>query len=344
MANDYRNDPNQQYYQQYQRQNQPPPPRRHSLTWLWVTLAVLACVILLIVWLSSLSARFSGALAEAEMESAIAEPYIAALYVEGEMTVADSSAYPYYSNAYDQQFYLATLDELMEDEHNAGLLLYIDSPGGEVLAADELARKVKQYAETGRPVYAYGYSYAASGAYWLAAAADHITLNKYCLTGSIGVTMGSLVDISGLLENYGVKTYNLASGVEKHAATGLEPITPETLAVYQSIIDEYYADFLSWIAAGRHMPLESVRGLADGRPYTARQALELGLIDEVGDDEAAMTALMEQTGVLPVYDFYPEPETKSLLQLFTGQEKTELSQVMGLLPLSGALAYYDGNW
>ena len=351
MSGTYQDTRNEQYYQQYQQQQYPnQPPRKRSLSWLWITLIVLAAVSLLIWWISTLPRRVYTGLNETTGVTETTAPYLAALYVEGTMTVSDDAdAYlsSYGTYHYDQAYFLDTIDMLMADNMNAGLMLYVDSPGGQVLAADELGRKIAEYQETtGRPVYAYGYSYAASGGYWIMATADRITMNPYGLTGSIGVTMGNLIDLTGLLENYGVKTYNLASGGEKNATNGLTPISEETLAVYQSIVDEYYENMLDWIAAGRGMDKETLRPLADGRPYTAKQALANGLIDSTGDYEDALAEMREQTGVENVYDYYPEKSSSGLMEILFGssQENSELHTILGLLPPGGVLAYYDGTW
>ncbi len=347
MSGTYQDTRNEQYYQQYQQsQYQPRPPRKRSLAWLWILLAVLACLVLFAWWISTLPLK--GETRDDSL-ARLPGPYLAVLYVEGTMTVGnyrqDLSSYT--ELTYDQQYYLDTIDSLMADDQNAGLLLYVDSPGGQILAADELGQKVAAYqAETGRPVYAYGYSYAASGGYWVLATADKIVMNPYCVTGSIGVTMGNLIDLTGLLEKYGVKSYNLASGGEKNAANGLTPITQETIDVYQGMIDEYYEDFLDWVAEGRGLDKETLRPLADGRLYTARQALENGLIDEVGDYDQALAELMEQTGVANVYDYYPAAASKGLLGLLLGRDaqKSELDTLLYLLPPQGLLAYYNGVW
>lgn len=345
MADSNYQNPQNQYYQQYQQQQYQQPPRKHGLTWLWVTLLIVAAIVALVWWLSTLPAKVVG---ESNMQAEYTpQPYIATLYVEGGMYVEGGvNELALAGGGYDHEYLLNTLDMLMEDEYNAGLLLYINSPGGSVLAIDELSRKVAEYkALTGRPVYAFGYEYAASGGYWLASTADHITLNTYCMTGSIGITMGALVDISGLLETYGVKTYNLSSGDEKNAANGLSPVSEETLAVYQGIIDEYYEDFLNWVAAGRGLSKETLRPLADGRIYTARQAVQHRLADSIGDYEDALADLMEQTGEIAVYDYYPT-EAVNIFRLFFGAEQKdpELQAILELLPPSGAVAIYDGAW
>ena len=118
------------------------------------------------------------------------------------------------------------------------------------------------------------------------------------------------------------------------------------MSVYQSIVDEYYGNMLDWIAAGRGMDKETLRVLADGRPYTAQQALANGLIDEVGDYQDAIDKMMEQTGVSNVYDYCPEGRSEGLMNMLFGssRQESELNTLLKLLPPTGVLAYYDGTW
>ncbi|MBQ6807628.1 MAG: signal peptide peptidase SppA [Firmicutes bacterium] len=316
-----------------------PPPRR-KLWWLWIVLGVLLLGFGLV--LALLPSGDAGANSADRASS----PYVGVLYVEGTMSISSPADGMFAgSDGYNHSYLMDSIDEMMEDEHNEGLLLYIDTPGGEVLAADELSHKVAQYkAYTGRPVYAYGHSYAASGGYWLACVADEIFLQRYCLTGSIGVTMGSLVDFSGLLEKHGITVYDLGSGEQKNAGNGLSPTPPETIEIYQGIIDEYYGYFLDWILENRSgFTKAELKTLADGRVYTAKQAVENGLADEVGEYEDALSALMLHCSKdCQVRDFQPLPMESSFFDLFLMQaQKDELSTLLELLPPSGILAYYQ---
>ena len=203
----------------------------------------------------------------------IATDYIAVLDIAG--TISENDGY-----TYDQQYLLDSIEQIASDRHNQGLLLHIDSPGGAVYQIDELYLKLMDYKErTGRPVYAAIESYAASGGYYEACAADKIYANRNAITGSIGVIMGEFVDLSGLLDQLGIDVSYITSGPNKSMGNSYEPLTEEQKAIYQSICDEYYDRFVRIVAEGRNMDEETVRKLADGRVYSASQALEHGLID-----------------------------------------------------------------
>ena len=216
-----------------------------------------------------------GILTSAGGSSTPSEEYLAVLNIEG--TMSENDGY-----TYDQQFLLDSIEEIMEDDYNVGLLLRIDSPGGAVYQIDELYLKLMEYKETtNRPVYAAVESYAASGGYYAACAADKIYANRNAITGSIGVIMGEFIDVSGLLDELGVDVTYVASGNNKSMGSSFQPMTEEQQAIYQSIVDEYYQQFVDIIAQSRGMDENKVRALADGRIYTANQALQLGLIDGV---------------------------------------------------------------
>jgi len=225
----------------------------------------------------------------------------------------------------------------MEDEYNLGLLLHIDSPGGAVYQIDELYLKLMEYKEsTGRPVYAAIESYAASGGYYVACAADKIYANRNAITGSIGVIMGEFVDVSGLLDSLGVDVTYVSSGVNKAMGSSFEPLTEEQKAIYQSIVDESYDRFVDIIAESRGLDEAVVRTLADGRIYTATQALNHGMIDGV---EAYDTTLQRMTADLGyeslkawtysyqapagLFDYLASGNIQKLADTLTGEKRME---------------------
>ncbi|MBN7772091.1 signal peptide peptidase SppA [Clostridium aminobutyricum] len=217
-------------------------------------------------------------------------PFIAKIFVEG--TIQGSGNTDYFGNptGYQHQWTLGTIDDLINDENNKGLILYVDSPGGGVYESDELYFKIKEYQEkTGRPVYSAMGSMAASGGYYISAPCDKIIANRNCWTGSIGVTIGTLYDFSELLQRYGVKTNTMTSGPNKAMGSSVNPLTEEQKQIFQSLIDDAYDQFAGIVAEGRHMDINTVRKIGDGRIYTAKQALQLGLIDKIGtlDDAIA---------------------------------------------------------
>lgn len=220
-------------------------------------------------------------------------PYIGVLYVEGTITSSSTDAFglPY---GYQHTFTLDSIDQLIEDPENKGLLLFVNTPGGGVYESDELYFKLKEYQEkTGRPVYSYMGSMAASGGYYISAPADKIIANRNTWTGSIGVTIGTLFDISGLLEQYGVKSITITAGDNKAMGSLVEPLTPEQQAIFQSLVDEAYDQFVGIVAEERKIPVDQVKKLADGRIYTAKQALAENLIDGISSYEEAITDMKE---------------------------------------------------
>jgi len=214
-------------------------------------------------------------------------PYIGTIYVEGTIG-SNNTDYFGMPIGYQHEWTLEQIDKLMDDANNKGILLYVDSPGGGVYESDELYLKIKDYQEmTGRPVYAYFGSMAASGGYYVSAPADQIIANRNCWTGSIGVTIGTLFDFSQLLENYGVKSETITSGANKAMGSSFDELTQEQRAIFQSLIDEAYFQFAGIVAEEREMDIETVKKIADGRIYTAKQALENGLVDQIATFEEA---------------------------------------------------------
>ena len=200
------------------------------------------------------------------------KPYVARLFITG--TIEESN------QTYDQKWLLDTVDALKKDEDNKGIILFIDSPGGAVYQADELYLKLLDYGEK-KPVYAYLASMAASGGYYIACSAKHIVANRNTLTGSIGVIAGQFLDITELMEKYGVKSETIHAGRNKNMGNLNEPVTDEQRQIMQSVADECYEQFTGIVAERRKLPKEKVLELADGRIYTAKQAKNNGLIDDV---------------------------------------------------------------
>ncbi|MCL1983564.1 MAG: signal peptide peptidase SppA [Clostridiales bacterium] len=226
------------------------------------------------------------------------DKYIATLYFEGTIARgnADTWGNPY---GYQHSWTLGEIDRLIGDTNNRGLILFVDSPGGGVYECDELYFKIKKYKEkTGNPVYSSMASMAASGGYYISAPADKIFANRNCWTGSIGVTIGTMIDISGLLENYGVKTTTIASGKNKSMGSYFDPLTDEQEGILQSLVDEAYDQFAGIVAEGRGLDIEEVRKIADGRIYTAAQALDLGLVDVIGTYDDAVADMQGQHDLL----------------------------------------------
>jgi protease-4 len=234
-------------------------------------------------------------------------PYIARLNVEGSISSAQSANILGNARGYYHGWTLDKIDGLMDDNSNRGMILFIDSPGGGVYESDELYLKIKEYKETtNRPVYVAMGSMAASGGYYVASAADKIYANRNTWTGSIGVTMGTFIDVSEFLSEHGVRTNTVVSGKNKAMGGYFEPMTEEQRRIFQGLVDEAYEQFTGIVAEERGFSEATARQIADGRVYTARQALELGLIDAIGTYDEATDDMRESFGLedCPVIEEY----------------------------------------
>ncbi len=268
------------------------------------------------------------------------EEYIGIMYIEGSiMSSADAGS----SETYQHDWLLENIDSMINDENNEGILLYVDSPGGTSYESDEMYRKLMEYKDsTGRPIYAYFASQAASGAYYISSAADTITADRNTLTGSIGVYMGPVIDASELLAKLGVKADIIKSSANKAIGSGYEPVTDEQKAIYQSIIDDIYERFLGIVKESRGYTDEEARKIADGRPYTAAQALENGLIDKICTYDEALEAMMSDEGLenCETYDIRYTPEESFYgdllgigmkLEEIADSDKSEAQQALELI-------------
>jgi len=168
-----------------------------------------------------------------------------------------------------------------KDEHVRALIVRINSPGGTITASDVLYHEILAFKQRKKvPVIAAVMDVGASGGYYAALAADTIVVNPTTITGSIGVVMVTL-DAQGLMQKIGVAPLAIKSGPMKDAGSPFRALTGPELAVFQGIIDDMYGRFVGLIVQSRHLPEDRVRALADGRVYTAEQALKLGLVDRI---------------------------------------------------------------
>ena len=224
------------------------------------------------------------------------EPYFARVDIEGTI-LSDGTLSSVLESGFRLDYTLDYIERLMNDENNAGILLYIDSGGGEIKASDEVYLKLMDYkAATGRPIYAYMDGTGCSGAYYIAMAADSIWANRNCICVNIGVYI-STYNLTDLFEKYGIEEILIKSSENKAIGSLGHPWTEEQLAIYQSIVDLWYDQFVGIVAEGRGMTKEQVRALDDGREMLASQALEAGFIDGICRYEEYETYLRSQTGM-----------------------------------------------
>jgi protease IV len=174
------------------------------------------------------------------------------------------------------------LEKASKDDKIKAVVLRLNSPGGTVTASDIIFRELQLFrTRNSVPIVAVMMDVAASGAYYIALAADTIVAHPTTVTGSIGVIMVS-ANVEGLMQKIGLAANTIKSGEHKDMGSPFRPLTPEERGIFQSIIDDLQRQFVSKVAERRKLPLETARSLADGRVYTAEQALASRLVDRVG--------------------------------------------------------------
>ncbi|MFM7269185.1 MAG: signal peptide peptidase SppA [Cyanobium sp.] len=190
---------------------------------------------------------------------------------------------------------LQALEEVGKRECPA-LLLRIDSPGGTVGDSQEIHAALLRLRGKGCRVVASFGNIAASGGVYLGVAAERIVANPGTITGSIGVILRGN-DLSRLLERLGVRFETVKSGLYKDILSPDRALTEAERGVLQELIDSSYGQFVAAVAEGRGLEEEAVRRFADGRVFSGAQARELGLVDELGDEERARRLAAELAGL-----------------------------------------------
>ena len=207
------------------------------------------------------------------------------------------------------------LERAAADPLVKGVILRLETPGGEVTASDILYHEILRFKEkTGRPVVGLMMSLAASGGYYIASACDSVIAHPSTLTGSIGV-ISIFPSVETLFDKIGVKMTIIKSGGMKDSGSPFRAMTEEEKKSFQGIIDEYYEDFLNAVLKGRKGRLTSdeLRPIADGRVYTAKQALKLKLIDDIGYFDNALQKTLSlaslKSAKVVAYTYYPKSKT-----------------------------------
>jgi protease IV len=222
------------------------------------------------------------------------------------------------------------LSQAGSDPSVAAVVLEINSPGGGVTASDEMHQAVLDFEEnTGKPVVVSMGDVAASGGYYISTAADHIVSNETTLTGSLGVIF-QLTNFAEAADKYGIKQVVIKSGKYKDIGSAFREMTPEERGIFQSIVDESYAQFVDVISEGRDIPEERVREIADGRVYSGLQAEKLGLVDSFGglDEASAIAGELAGTSDTIVVRYVQQPTFTDTLLARLAPEKPQAEQIM----------------
>ncbi|MGQ9483737.1 MAG: signal peptide peptidase SppA [Desulfosoma sp.] len=212
---------------------------------------------------------------------------------------------------------LDSLAKFRRDTSVKAVVLRVESPGGGVGASQEVYREVRRTAME-KPVVASLGGIAASGGYYASAAATYIIANPGTLTGSLGV-VAHLPNLEGLFDKVGYRTVTIKSGQFKDVGNPGRAMTDAEIALLQETLDGMHGQFIKDVAEGRRLPLEQVRAVADGRVLSGEKALELKLVDALGNFQDAVIKAKDLGGVVGEPRIvYADKERRSLLRLLLG--------------------------
>jgi protease IV len=248
--------------------------------------------------------------------------------------------------------------ERLENSRAAAVVVHINSPGGTTAGSEQLYDALVRL-KAKKPLAVVVEGLAASGGYITAIAADHIVAQQTSLVGSIGVLF-QIPNFTELLKTVGVKVEEVKSSPLKAAPNGYEPTTPEARAALDSLVKDSYAWFRGLVKERRGMDDALLEKVADGRVFTGHQAIDLKLIDQLGDEKTAVAWLVAQKGVksgLPVHEYKLAPRFGDLTFLRAAAsitldalglssvarqiEQAGLTQAVDRLSLDGMLALWQ---
>lgn len=210
------------------------------------------------------------------------------------------------------------IDRWADDDSARAIVLRIDSPGGGVAPSQEIHNALER-AGAKKPVIASMGTIAASGGYYAAAACGKIMAEPGTITGSIGVIM-FFSDMRELMDKIGLGAVVIKSGKFKDTGSPYRPFTSEDRELMQGVVDDIYNQFVADVAEGRGMELAKVVELADGRIYTGRQALKLGLVDELGGLKEAVSLAAKMAGIEGEPEVVEKKKEPGVLEWLMGED------------------------
>jgi protease-4 len=238
-------------------------------------------------------------------------PSVALIHATGAIRRGRSGRSPMTGSAMGSDSITAALRAATADPRVRAIVLRVNSPGGSYVASDSIWREVVRARTAGKPVVVSMSDVAASGGYFISMAADAIVAQPGTVTGSIGVVVGKPV-LSGLLGKAGITTDSVVQGQHAAMFSTSHPFTDQEWALVDSWLDHIYADFTGKVAVGRRLSAERVHELARGRVWTGADAMERGLVDELGGLEDAAAIARRRAGLPAAAPLIPYPRVSPL--------------------------------
>ena len=247
-------------------------------------------------------------------------PRLAVVYAEGDIVDGEGEATGYIGG----NRFARVIRRLRNDPYVKGILLRVNSPGGSGLASEIIQRELVLTRQAGKPVVVSMGTVAASGGYYISTAADRVFAEPNTITGSIGV-FGILPNIQGLANNNGITFDGVKTGKFADLETISRPKTPEELAIVQTLVDQFYGRFKERVATGRKLTVDQVEEIAQGRVWSGEEALKIGLVDEMGGLDKALSFAKSKAGLganAKIVE-YPAPRdlTETVTALLGGDKK-----------------------
>jgi len=270
---------------------EPSRPRR-SRAWVWWTLGIVTCIVLVLGACIVPFAMFSGD--SSSFSSLNVGDAVAVIRVDGVIAGTGSSIDGYVT----PEAFMDQLDQAEEDESVKAIVLRVDSPGGTVAASEEIAAYVK---DCTKPVVVSVGDVGASGAYMISSQADEIWAMPGSAVGSIGV-ISEIPNVAGLMDKVGVEFQVITAGKYKDAGSPYRPLTDEERSLIQGEVDDAYDQFIGIVADGRDMTRPEVEELATGWAWNGDRAKELGLVDKIGTYSDALDSAAKRGGIEGDYD------------------------------------------
>lgn len=282
--------------------------------------------------------RWRGSAGRVTLGNILSSNEVAVVYADGDIVDAGDKNKQIVGNALAE-----TLAKVRRDDDVKAVVLRVNSPGGSALASEIIWREM-HLTQLKKPVIVSMGSYAASGGYYISAAAEYIVTAPTTLTGSIGV-FGLLFNVSeGAREHLGLTTDAVRTNASADMGNPFRPLSPAERIYIQNGVDSVYARFVSVVSQGRNISADSVNALAGGRVWTGVQAMENGLADCTGTLRDAIRIATEHAG-LETADYvvrqYPEPESSSFAAVLSSLTGSAVAKVLGpgnTLPGLGAEA------
>jgi len=237
---------------------------------------------------------------------------VAVIHVDGTIITGETNQDMFGGQFVGDRTINRQLKDLREDENVDAVVLRVNSPGGSGMASDSIWREVELTKQV-KPVVVSMGDYAASGGYYISMGADRIVAQPGTLTGSIGVFGGKL-NMEGLFKSLGVNPYTFERGEYSNILSTTSDFDDDELAKFQGFLDGFYDTFVNKAATGRDMTFDQLHEVAQGRVWTGEQALERGLVDELGGLNTAIAAAMELANITGDVEILRLPERRGFFE------------------------------